>query len=156
MLVQWYYWKASCAWMTVSRFHASYKPLIAAILASYSHCFNQPAPKSIIRFLYPAPIASFPNHALITNWSGRFISICNALNCHIFQQCISIISTFAILLRFDSYSAFSCRHTHWKHCRCFLRCTFWKHTCTNRSILPSFSLCNHKALNLINRHNIHP
>lgn len=120
MLVQWYYWKASFAYMTVSRFHASYKPLIAAILASYSHCFNQPASKSIIRFLYPAPIASFPNHALITNWSGWFISICNALNCHIFQQCTDVISTFAILLRFDSYSAFSCRRAYYAHCNCFL------------------------------------
>ena len=107
MLVQWYYWKASFTWMIASRFYASYKPLIAAILASYSHYFNQPASKSIIRFLYPAPISSFLNHALITNWSERFISICNALNCHIFQQCTGVISTFAILLRFDSYSAFS-------------------------------------------------
>ena len=156
MLVQWYYWKASFACMTVSRFCASFRPFVAAILASYSHCFNQPASKSIIRFLYPAPIASFLNHALITNWSGRFISICNALNCHIFQQCTGVISTFAILLRFDSHSAFFCCHTHWKHCCRFLWCTFRKHTCTKRSILPSFSLCNHKALNLINRHNIHP
>lgn len=106
--------------MTVSRFRASYGPFITAILASYSHCFNQPAPKSIIRFLYPAPIASFRNHALITNWSGRFISICNALNCHIFQQCTGVISTFAILLRFDSYSAFSCRRAYYTHCNCFL------------------------------------
>ena len=102
--------------MTVSRFHASYRPLIATILASYSHYFNQPTFKSIIRFLYPAPIASFPNHALITTLSERFISICNALNCHIFQQCTGVISTFAILLRFDSYSAFSCRHAYYTHC----------------------------------------
>lgn len=109
--------------MTVSRFHASYRPLIATILASYSHYFNQPTFKSIIRFLYPAPIASFPNHALITTLSERFISICNALNCHIFQQCTGI-STFAILLRFDSYSAFSCRHTYYTHCIYFLWCIF--------------------------------
>ena len=120
MLVQWYYWKASFTWMIVSRFYASYKPLVAAILASYSHYFNQPASKSIIRFLYPAPISSFPNHALITNLSERFISICNALNCHIFQQCTGVISTFAILLRFDSYSAFSCRRAYYTHCNCFL------------------------------------
>ena len=142
--------------MTVSRFHASYKPLIAAILASYSHCFNQPAPKSIIRFLYPAPIASFPNHALITNLSGRFISICNALNCHIFQQCTGVISTFAILLRLDSYSAFSCRCAYYTHYNYFLWYIFRKYIYTKRSISSSFSACNHKALNLINRHNIHP
>lgn len=106
--------------MTVSHFHTSYRPLIATILASYSHYFNQPASKSIIRFLYPAPISSFPNHALITNLSERFISICNALNCHIFQQCTGVISTFAILLRFDSYSAFSCRRAYYTHCHCFL------------------------------------
>lgn len=110
--------------MTVSRFHASYRPLIATILASYSHYFNQSASKSIIRFLYPAPIASFPNHALITTLSERFISICNALNCHIFHQCTGIISTFAILLRFDSYSAFSCRRAYYTHCNCFLWCIF--------------------------------
>lgn len=102
--------------MIVSRFYASYKPLIAAILASYSHYFNQSASKGIIRFLYPAPIASFPNHALITTLSERFISICNALNCHIFHQCTGIISTFAILLPFDSYSAFSCRRAYYTHC----------------------------------------
>ena len=128
MLVQWYYWKASFAWMTISRFYTSYKPLIAF----------------------------FPNHALITNWSVRFISICNALNCHIFHQCIGIISTFAILLRFDSYSVFSCRRAYCKHYYCFLWCTFRKHTCTKRSVFSSFSVCNHKALKLINRHNIHP
>ena len=110
--------------MTVSRFCASFRPFVAVVLASYSHYFNQPASKSIIRFLYPAPIASFPNHALITNWSVRFISICNALNCHIFHQCISIISTFAILLCFDSYSAFSCHRAHCEHCNCFSWCTF--------------------------------
>ena len=110
--------------MIGSRFYASYKPLIAAIFASYSHYFNQSASKGIIRFLYPAPIASFPNHALITTLSERFISICNALNCHIFQQCTGVISTFAILLRFDSYSAFSCRCTYYTHCICFLWCIF--------------------------------
>lgn len=141
--------------MTVSRFHASYGPLIATILASYSHYFNQPASKSIIRFLYPAPIASFPNHALITNWSERFISICNALNCHIFQQCTGVISTFAILLRFDSYSAFSCRRAYYTHCNCFLQYIFKKHMYTKRSISSSFNVCNHKALKRINRHNIH-
>ena len=137
MLVQWYYWKASFAWMTVSRFHASCKPLIVAILASYSHHFNQPASKSIIRFLYPAPIASFPNHALISNWSGRFIYTCNALNCHIFQQCTGVISTlrYYYVLLLIAY--------------------FWKHAYTKRSISSSFSVCNHKALKLINRHNIH-
>ena len=106
--------------MTVSRFYASYRLLIATILASYSHYFNQLASKSIIRFLCPAPISSFLNHALITNWSERFVSICNALNCHIFHQCTGIISTFAILLRFDSYSAFSCRCAYYTHCICFL------------------------------------
>lgn len=106
--------------MTISRFHASYRLLIATILASYSHYFNQLASKSIIRFLYPAPIASFPNHALITTLSERFVSICSALNFHIFHQYTDIISTFAILLRFDSYSAFSCRRAYYTHCDCFL------------------------------------
>lgn len=110
--------------MTVSLFHASYRPFIAAILASYSHYLNQPASKSIIRFLYPAPIASFPNHALITTLSERFISICNALNCHIFKQCTGVLSTFAILLRFDSYSAFSCRRAYYTHCNYFLQYIF--------------------------------
>ena len=143
MLVQWYCWKASFACMTVSRFHASYRLLIATILASYSHYFNQSASKSIIRFLYPAPISSFLNHALITNWSERFISICNALNCNIFHQCTGVISTFAILLRFDSYSAFSCRRAYYTHCNCFLWYIFWKHIYAKRSISSSFSVCNH-------------
>lgn len=141
--MQWYYWKASFTWIIVSRFYASYKPIIAAILASYSHYFNQPASKSIIRFLCPAPISSFLNHALITNWSERFISICNALNCNIFHQCTGVISTFAILLRFDSYSAFSCRRAYYTHCNCFLWYIFWKHIYAKRSISSSFSVCNH-------------
>ena len=131
--------------MTVSRFRASYGPFITAIIASYSHYFNQLASKSIIRFLYPAPIASFRNHALITNLSGRFISICNALNCHIFQQCTGVISTFAILLRFDSYSAFSCRCAYYTHYNCFLWYIF-ENICTPKEaylLLLAYAIIKH-------------